>query len=299
MKIADTLVAPKLTNNLEDLNVLEGTDAVAVERDGKDYKLDIDALDDRNSAHPYYHFFGYAGDQGAGDGKFFDKAGAGNHAVRGANLSDTQLFSNARFVTTIDPTGGAADSVLRIPALNYDYDGGEKLFIYWLGKATAEGSNVEFMGDGNSATYPGLAFRCTATTGTVQPFIRSTTAANFGAATTTAVLNGSLNSYCVVFDGTNKTYCQWVNETLEPAFASGFIQFNSGNPADSRTTNTFNIGQATPAVAASTAGLGTQTLCLDIIRLPASYTLPTASEITNILRQKRANPGKPILGGAI
>src|SRR5687768_15394823 len=85
--------------------------------------------------HPYYHFHGFAGNQVMGDGKFLDLSGI-NHGVRGANLSDSQMFAVAGFVSTVDPTSVAPDSVIRVPSVNFDYSGGEKLIVWWFGKAT-------------------------------------------------------------------------------------------------------------------------------------------------------------------
>ena len=250
-----------------------------------------------NGPHPRYHFHGYAGDQIVGDGKFFDRTALGNHGVRGANLSDAQLFANAGYVSTIDPAGGATDSVIRLPNLNFNYDGGEKLIIWWLGKITAEGSSQEWMGDGSSATYPGLALRLN-TNGTIQPYIRSAAASYFGSSTSSNVGNGTLQSWALAIDGTGKQYAQWVNDALDGAWVGGFLSWNGGNPSDSRNANTFNIGCAVPAVGVSTNGTAVQTRALAILRLSATDVMPTAATLTNTFKQLRANPSKPILGSA-
>jgi len=255
------------------------------------------AVSAQTSPHPRYHFHGYAGDQITGDSKFFDRSGMGNHAVRGANLSEAQMLANAGYVSTVDPAGGATDSVLRIPNLNFDYNGGEKLIIYWLGKLTAEGATLEWLGDGNSATYNGLAVRVN-TSGTFQPFIREASAAHFGSASVTNLGNGSLASWALAIDGSAKQYCMWANDALEGLWSSGFIPWNGGNPSDSRSSNTFNIGCAVPAVAASTNGTPVQTRALHILRLAPDDYMPDAATLTSVFRQLRVNPSKPILGGA-
>jgi len=247
--------------------------------------------------HPRYHFHGYAGDQIAGDSKFFDRSGMGNHAIRGANLSEANMLANAGYVSTIDPAGGATDSVLRIPNLNFDYNGGEKLIIWWLGKLTAEGANLEWMGDGNSAIYKGLAVRVN-TTGTFQPFIRDASAGHFGSASVTNLGNGSLASWALAIDGTAKNYCMWANDALEGLWSSGFISWNGGVPSDSRNSNTFNIGCAVPAAGASTNGTPVQTRGLHILRLSPSDAMPSAATLTNLFKQLRITPDRPILGSA-
>lgn len=90
------------------------------------------------SIHPYYHFHGFAGNQIAGDSKFFDMS-AGNHGVRGANLSDAGMFATAGYMSTVNPKVGVADSTIHIPPINFDYAGGERLIVWWLGAATPEG----------------------------------------------------------------------------------------------------------------------------------------------------------------
>lgn len=117
--------------------------------------------------HPRYHFHGYAGDQITGDSKFFDRTALGNHGVRGANLSEAQMFANAVYMSTIDPVGGATDSVIRLPNLNFDFLGGEKMIAYWLGKVTPEGTDQPVFGDGGSAKSPGFRAICK-TTGKLQ-----------------------------------------------------------------------------------------------------------------------------------
>ena len=65
-----------------------------------------------DKSHPYYFFHGYAGNQFAGDSLFFDLA-AGNHGVRGGNLSDSEMFATAGMVTT------NAESIF--PSTQYPY----------------------------------------------------------------------------------------------------------------------------------------------------------------------------------
>ncbi len=257
------------------------------------------AVSAQTGPHPRYHFFGYAGDQITGDGKFFDRSGMGNHAVRGANLSDTQLFATPGYVTTANPVTGATDSVLRMPNLNFDYAGGEKLLIYWIGKASPEAAAAGLLGDGYTATYPGLRLRANAN-GTLQPVLYD--AANgsgvFGGTSAGVPFDGNLHSLAFVLDGSAKKYGMWVDEEMEAAFGGGYLSFGSGASVDTRNANTFQIGSPIPAAGAGTDGLATQTRSLHIIRFGASDTVPPAATVTAAIKQLRANPGKPILGGA-
>lgn len=244
---------------------------------------------------PYYFFHGIASQQILGDPKFYDISGALNDGVFGANLSNANAWANSGYVSTVAPTGGSTDSVIRMPNLDYDYNGGQGLIIWWLGLGTAGASDVEWMGDGNSSTYHGLAIRCKATSGLMQPFMRDGAGSYFFGTTTDAVMNGSLNSYALAIDGTNKKMSQWVNESVE---GTGFTTFNNGNPADPTNSNTFNIGSAVPAVGTSTDGMAVQTRALVILRLPPTVAMPSATILTNLFKQLRRSPSKLITNGA-
>src|SRR5687768_9412440 len=111
----------------------------------------VSANEGVSTVHPYYHFHGYAGNQAAGDGKFFDLAGINHGAPTvGGNLSDAQMFANAGYVSTVDPAVGAADSTIHIPGVNFDYAVGEKLIVWWLGAGTPEAAAAVVMGDRKS-----------------------------------------------------------------------------------------------------------------------------------------------------
>lgn len=248
------------------------------------------------SAHPRYHFSGYAGGQIVGDGQFFDRSGMGNHGVRGADLSDANMFTNAGYVSTVDPTGGATDSALRFPNLNFDYAGGEKLLLWWLGKTTAEGAIASWMGDTASGSYNGVRIRCN-TNGTLQPVLYNTVTHSggfYGGSTNTAVADGTLKSYALFLDGENRKFAQWVNETLDTALAT----FNDGSSCDTTNANTWNLGTGNPAAAASTDGIVTQTRAFHMLRLSSTDTSPSVATLTSLLQQLRANPGSLVLGRA-
>jgi hypothetical protein len=247
--------------------------------------------------HPRYHFHGYAGDIISGDGKFFDLSPLGNHAVRGANLSEANMLANAGYVSTVDPAGGATDSVLRMPNLNFYHAGGEKLILYWLGKATPEGTDQPLIGDGGSATYPGFRVICK-TTGVIQlGMYDSGGGSDFSGTSSGVPFDGTLHSIGVVIDGAAKKYAFWVDEALDASMSGAYGNFAlSGR--DTRNSNTFNIGQGSPAAAASTFGMVVQTRSLHALRLSATDTIPSIATLTNVFKQLRVNPSKPILGGA-
>lgn len=248
-----------------------------------------------SSIFPYYHFHGYAGNQVAGDSKFFDLSGI-NHGVRGANLSDAQMFTAAGYVSTVDPASGLTDSVIRIPSVNFDYNSGEKLIVYWLGKATAEASQQHIIGDGYSTSVRGWGITSTSA-GKLQVIMSGATQGYSGTSSET-LFDGALHSFGVVMDGENRKYSVWSDDALDANFLNGYLSFNFGADFDVATTNTVNIGAASPAPG-GTSGIATATRALVIIRLPASYSVPSTSAITEVFKQLRTNPGKLILSSAL
>ena len=248
------------------------------------------------AVHPYYHFHGFAGDQIADDAVFYDKA-AGNHAVPGANLSKSQLWTTAAgYASTIEPVGGSTDSVLRIPSINFDYAGGEKLIIWMLGKWTPEGSTASMLGDGSSTSLRGWRV-LVPTTGKVQ-IVLDGASSLFSGSTTAVAFDGALHSFAVVVDGAAKKYAMWVDEVVDAAlFSGGYGVLSSGTDADTKTANTVNIGSTT-ASPGGTAGIATSTRALAILRLPSTYTVPAIATMTAAFNQLRANPGKLLLASA-
>lgn len=251
---------------------------------------------DLNAPHPYYHFHGFAGMQAAGDGKFFDLA-AGNHGIRGANLSDAQLFGTAGYASTIDPVGGTTDSVIRIPSVNFDYSAGEKLIVWWLGKCTAEAGAAYMLGDGSSTSVRGWAVLVN----TNQKFqiVLSGAAQGYGGQGTTAPFDGALHSFGMVLDGEAKKYAFWIDETVDPLFTNGYISFSTGTDFDTKTSATVNLGTAAPAPGSASNSIATATRALAILRLPASYPVPAISSVASVFSQLRANPGKLVLASAL
>lgn len=255
---------------------------------------DAETVASMDSAHPYYHFHGFAGDQIDGDSMFYDKA-ASNHAVRGANLSNAQLWATAGYASTVDSTGPAPDPVLRIPAIDFDYAGGEKLIIWWLGKCTPEAGYEAFTGDGYSSGQRGWSIRVTPT-GKVQPMLYGVTT-GFGGVSAATAFDGTLRDLGVVLDGQNKKYCVWVDGAVDTNFGSDYIVFDNGSAFDTKSTNTVNLGSSTPAPG-GTLGIATATRAYVILRLPASYSVPAIADVTAAFRQLRANPGKLLLASA-
>ncbi len=252
---------------------------------------------DVSAAHPYCHFHGFAGNQTVGDGKFFDLAGI-NHGLRGVNLSDSAMFTTAGYVSTVDPAGGALDSSIHIPSVNFDYTGGEKLIVWWLGTGTPEAVNVPIMGDGwgNAGGQRGWRVRMTAD-GKFDISLLGATS-GFSSASHAVVFDGTLHSAAFCLDGTAKTHGLWADDVYHPFFGSSLLSFNPGASFDTLSTNTVNLGSSRPATAATTEGAAIKIRALVIVRLPAGYAMPSVATLTKAFAQLRANPGKLILASA-
>jgi hypothetical protein len=244
--------------------------------------------------HPYYHFHGYAGGQLPDDDKFNDMTGL-NNAFRGANLSVSQLWTtNAGYASTIDPVSGTSDSVLRIPNLNYDYAGGEKLIIWWLGKVVAEGATARMMGDGYGTTAGQWGIRVhLGADGKIQFVIND--AAELYSSIPSVSISGRLASFAIALDGQGKRFGMWIDEAY--MLSEGTYTSFGASAIDTRNSNTFNIGTSFAAGAGS-SGIATATRALAILRLPTSYTMPSVGALTSVFQQLRSNPGKLILSGA-
>ena len=243
----------------------------------------------------YYHFHGAASVQCADDPRFFDMSGT-NDGVFGAHLSVANAWTNPGYVSTVDPIGGSTDSVIRIPSLNYDYDGGEKLIVWWCGKATAEGADATFMGDSYGTAVPGVRVRARST-GKVDVVCYGGGVGRYSPTSTATVFDGAIRDFGFVIDGASRKYGVWVDGVFDAALGGALGNMGAGS-ADTRTSNTWQIG-AGSAAPGGTDGIVVRTRGLVIIRLPASRALPAVGDLTTIFKQLRANPSALILAGAL
>lgn len=248
--------------------------------------------------HPRTHFQGCSALQTSGDAVFYDIA-AGNHGVFGANLSRAQAWASAGFVSTIDPVGGSTDSVIRIPAPNFDYVGGESLLVMWSGQVTPEGVDMTVMGTSYGSPVSGVRVRCK-TTGQLDFALYQAGGANaFSSATTNSAAGkpfvaSETHSFAFWVNGISRTHAVWVDGTINVAEAA----FGAGVAIDTKTANTWNIG-AGSASPGGTDGIVTKTNALAILRFAATDALPTIAEISAVAAQWRAAPHRTILPGAL
>lgn len=248
-----------------------------------------------STPHDSYFFHGFAGNQIVGDPAFYDVSGNGAHALPGVNLSNANLWTNAGYASTIDPAGGATDSVLRLPNLNFDYNGGERLVVFWLGKCTAEVANAEMMGDGTSTAGAGVSVRAS-TDQTWQLILSDGTTQSFSGTSAVTAFDGSLKAIAFVIDGSTKKYCLWTQDSesrMVPFSSTTEYQvLASGVERDTRNPNTWNIGCARPKSAVSTSGIATQTRALVIMRFSPVKAMPTIARMTQIFNALRASPSQ-------
>jgi len=248
--------------------------------------------------HPRTHFQGCSALQTSGDAVFYDIA-AGNHGVFGANLSRAQAWASAGFVSTIDPVGGSTDSVIRIPAPNFDYVGGESLLVMWSGQVTPEGADTTVMGTSYGSPVSGVRVRCK-TTGQLDFALYQAGGANaFSSATTNSAAGkpfvaSETHSFAFWVNGISRTHAVWVDGAINVAEAA----FGAGVAIDTKTMNTWNIG-AGSASPGGTEGTATKTNALAILRFAAADSLPTIAKLSAVAAQWRAAPHRTILPGAL
>jgi len=250
------------------------------------------------AVHHATHFHGFAGLQFAGDTKFYDMA-AGNHGGFGAHLSVANAWAQAGYVSSLDPATGATDSVIRIPPLNFDYNGGQKLIVWWLGAASPEASDVTLMGDCPfaQAAVGGVRIRAKSTGKADLVLYGSGSISRYGGASSATVFDGTLHSFALALDGGAKKYGMWCDEVYEPVFGAQYSSFSTGAGADTRSTNTWNLGAAS-AAPGGTEGMAIKTRGLLLMRLQAHEAMPSVATLTNLFKQLRANPGRAVSEGA-
>jgi hypothetical protein len=244
-----------------------------------------------------YFFHGFAGTQIAGDPSFFDLSASRNDGAFGTNLTNATAWGNPGYVTTVNPAVGALDSVIRLPNLNLDYLGGEKLILWWLGKVTPEAAGTYMMGDGGIATtVPGVRIRIN-TDGTTQ--LSAITAGSTGFTSLSPVIgDGTLHCFGYCLDGATRKYGMWTDTVMAPFLGGTYTTFNAGAAMDLRNSNTFQIGTSSPKAAGSSDGIATQTRAFAMLKLGADEPMPSPAELTNIFRALRRDPGKLILDSA-
>ena len=185
-----------------------------------------------------------------------------NHLTAGADLSSTQLNANEGFVSTVNPAGGAEDSVLRGAPLQFDYVGGESLVVMWKGEITPEASNQVFLGDTHSSGVQGVAFRVN-TNGTCSFFIGNSAGSSFSGGSVGSPFDGTIHSFGFVLDGKARTYLWYIDGVQQTQERNSF---SSGTVRDSKSIATFNLGTGASKAVGGTTGIATKTKNLAVLR---------------------------------
>lgn len=237
--------------------------------------------------HPAYFCHLFAGNLTADDGTIYDQSGAGNNATRGANLSIAQMAAAAGYATTVAPVTGALDSVLHLPSLNFNFNAGEALLIYWRGKMAAPGALVNLMGDTESNFRNGLKLRV-GTNGKIDLAMYSATGpvSVFGPAGVGAVADGTVHDFAVLINGADKTLNRWEDGVLVGT-TNGF----GAAGCDTTNTNQWIIGGAYQAPTNAT-GIAASTRMLAMLRWGSAWDKPTPAKVTTALQRLRANPSR-------
>lgn len=249
--------------------------------------------------HPRYWFHGSAVRQSADDGVFRDMV-AGNHGVFGANLSRANAWTNrgSGYVSTVDPTGGSTDSVIRIPGPNFDYAGGESLFIMWAGQVTPEGSDASLMGTSGSTSAKGVRIRANSS-GRLSFVLYDTTPTSAFSTTSTdnalgkPFVAGERHSFAIFIDGKNRFQYMWIDGMINVSQI-----LSSGTSVDTLSSGTWNIGSASPSPG-GTEGIASKTLAFAGFKFLATDDLPAVADLTAVAQAFDNDPSALVAQGAM
>lgn len=253
----------------------------------------------------YYFFHGYAGNQVLGNNVFIDFSGNGNNAVPGANLPTdaTGMYANAGYITTAAPGGGLNNTCLRCPNLNFNWVGGEKIFVILQTKFAKPAANKNIFGDGygTSSSQRGIAIQAGSTAGGGNCVLYGATA-KVGIATVNPVFDGTLHSYALFMDGETKTYAQWVDAVIDPPFFDGYKPFYQADVLDTVNSNTLNIGSSAASPGSGSDPIGGAAVPFRMVfvyRMPKGYAIPSITTATSVIKWVLANPGQRIPAGML
>lgn len=242
--------------------------------------------------HPAYKFAGFAGLQFADDPAFYDRSSNVAHGVFGANLNLAAAWGASGYVSTVDPVGGATDSVIRIPSISWDLSLDESLVLFWMGKVTAEGSAAAMIGDTGVNSTPGFQI-VMQSTGKIGLWL-STGAGSwiYCGNSNVALGTGGLVSFALAVYGVDGTYQYLSNGAVDYLPTA----IPAGNPA-TLTAATLNIGAGSPSPG-GTAGIATATRAMAILKF-ASEVQPDAADVLATYTQWIASPDRLIELGAL
>lgn len=236
-----------------------------------------------------YFCHAYAPNQQSTDNGFYDLLAISDGA-RGANLSVPQLWANAGYASTLDPSAGVVDSGIAFPALAWDWNAGESLLVFWRGKITPEGANTSMMGQAYNASQKGWQIRAM-TTGQADLAFRAGDGATSVFATSTPnvvgkvpFVTGEEHSFMLAMDGLNRVARWYVDgELVTQASVAAFDCYNG--------THATRLGSAAQTPTASD-GIASQTKALVILKGRTGKALP--GNIDTLARRLHRSPHRLI-----
>jgi len=226
---------------------------------------------------------------------------SGNHGTFGANLSRANAWTNrgSGYVSTVDPTGGSTDSVIRIPGPNFDYAGGESLFIMWAGQVTPEGSDASLMGTSVSTSANGVRIRA-GSTGRLSFVLYDTTPTSAFSTTSTdnalgkPFVSGERHSFAIFIDGRNRRQYMWIDGLINV----NALTLSSGTSVDTLSSGTWNIGSGSQSPGGS-EGIASKTLAFAGFKFLATDDLPAIADLTAVAQAFDNDPSALVAQGAM
>ena len=158
--------------------------------------------------NPRYHCHIAASAAYADDTAVPDVSGAGNHGVAGAALNAATLNAAAGYLTT----ALSANQMIDVPDFNFDWNAGERLFLYFLHKMAAPASNKVMFGHVASGTGAGVRLIITSAGDLSVSLFNSAGTAATGTSSVAGCADGTIRSFGVYLDGTAKTFSGWKDE---------------------------------------------------------------------------------------
>lgn len=228
----------------------------------------------------------------ADDGSVLDLSGSGNHAVRGADLSIAEMNATAGYFAT-DLAGSNGDkTMLTLPSINFDFNGGEILLVVALLNMAAPVADASILANAGSSSRNGFRLRGR-TTGYIDFAIYSTTGAvsSFSGNSINVMLDSTLHQFGILVNGRTGGGSMWEDGALtrpELVFTT---------PCDTRESYPLSIGASTnpPTVIAHTSA--TKLRGLVIMRWGPNDIAPATENITSLLAKLRRDPGRIVTVG--
>lgn len=255
------------------------------------------------AAHPRYFAHLFAGNQLPDDAMVYDISGAGSHAQREADLTVSAMWTTAAgYASTLDTAAvdGQRLRRLKLPALNWDWMGGESLMIWWLGKCTAEASSTNLMGTARGvAGENGFRVRVASTGALGMTMSEGATATTTFTTSTLLPFDGALHSIGFWLDGRGRLGYSYVDETVQVDGNSPTGDMLPTAAQVAAGTDRLILGGDSLLTGSATSSIAQSTRALAVLKFAATDTVPTAEQVRQAMLQLRAAPHRPILRGAL